>query len=324
MKAKAVARANIALAKYWGKSDDALNLPAVPSVSLTLDPLITETSVTFDEALQSDAFVLDGEPARAGEAARVTALLDEVRAAAGLDARARVVSVNRFPTAAGLASSASGFAALSAAASKAAGLDEPLEALSARARRASASAARSIWGGIVALDAGVPGDDALSARPVAPADHWDLRVVVAITATGRKPIGSRAAMAESRSSSPYYRAWVESCEALAPEIEQALRDRDFDALAPRVEQSFFAMHAVAMAGRPSVLYWQAGSVAAIHRIRQLRADGVRVCATMDAGPHVKAICAAEAVDQVREALAATEGVSDTLVATIGPGVEVEA
>ncbi len=319
--ARAIARANIALAKYWGKSDDATNLPAVPSVSLTLDPLVTETTVTFDPGLDADAFVLDGEPAREGELARVRALLDEVRAASGLTDHARVESANQFPTAAGLASSASGFAALAGAASRAAGLDEPLEVLSARARRASASAARSIWGGVVELPAGEPGDDALSARPLAGPDHWDLRVVVAVTAAGRKPIGSRAAMRQSRTGSPYYDAWVAQSFESARAITEALMERDFDRLAPLVERSFLAMHAVAMTNEEAVIYWQPGSVAALHRVRALRADGVPVCATMDAGPHVKAICVADAADHVQAALEETEGVLRTLVARPGPGLE---
>lgn len=323
MKAKAIARANIALAKYWGKSDDALNLPAVPSVSLTLDPLVTETTVELDEALDADVFELDGAPAREAERARVVALLDEVRAASGVRARARVVSVNRFPTAAGLASSASGFAALAAAASRAMGLDDSLEVLSARARRASASAARSVYGGFVELPAGEPGDDSLHARPIAPADHWDLRVIVAVTASGRKPAGSRAAMGESRRSSPYYASWVDHATRSAAAIRAALLAKDFRALAPLVEQSFLAMHAVTTTALPPILYWQPGSVAAIARIRALRADGVDVCATMDAGPHVKAICTAEAAAEVAAALASTEGVQDTIEARIGPGVEVE-
>ncbi|MCB9595422.1 MAG: diphosphomevalonate decarboxylase [Sandaracinaceae bacterium] len=322
MKATAVARANIALAKYWGKSDDALNLPAVPSVSLTLDPLVTETTVELDEGLDDDVFELDGQPAKDGETKRVRALLDEVRALAGVTTRARVTSRNRFPTAAGLASSASGFAALAGAASAAVGLDDSAAVLSARARRASASAARSIFGGVVELPAGVPGDDALAARPIAAADHWDLRVVVAITASGRKSIGSRDAMGESRRSSPYYGAWVEHAATSTRAICDALLARDFAALAPLVEQSFLAMHAVGMAGIPSVLYWQPGSVAAIRTIQGLRADGLDVCATMDAGPHVKAVCTAAAAPSVREALAATDGVLDTLEARIGPGLEV--
>jgi diphosphomevalonate decarboxylase len=321
--AKARARANIALAKYWGKSDDALNLPAVPSVSITLDPLITETTVIFEDALTADSFALDGAPADAGEVARVVALLDEVRAKAGLSARARVESVNYFPTAAGLASSASGFAALAGAASLAAGLDEPLELLSARARRASASAARSVYGGYVELPAGEPGDDALTARPLAGPDHWDLRVVVAVTAVGRKAVGSRRGMGESQETSVYWDAWVRQSRTLTAGIKEAILTRDMERLVPLVEQSFFAMHAVAMTASPSILYWQPASVAALHTVRQLRADGVLVCPTMDAGPHVKAICRAADVPRVQQALESTEGVLRTLVAQPGPGLELE-
>ena len=234
-----------------------------------------------------------------------------------------MVSVNHFPTAAGLASSASGFAALAGAASAAAGLDEDAAALSARARQASASAARSIFGGCVELPAGEPGDAALAARPIAPADHWDLRVVVAVTAEGRKPVGSRSAMGESKRSSVYYDAWVERSRPLAAAIADALLARDFPALGPKVEQSFFAMHAVAMASSPSVLYWQPASVAALHCVRRLAEDGVPVCPTMDAGPHVKAICPADACERVQAALEATDGVLRTLVASPGPGIDVQ-
>jgi diphosphomevalonate decarboxylase len=322
--ARARARANIALAKYWGKSDDALNLPAVPSVSITLDPLVTETRVEFDASLEDDTFELDGVAADPGERARVVAMLDEVRALAGLSERARVESRNHFPTAAGLASSASGFAALAGACSMAAGLDESLETLSARARRASASAARSIWGGFVALSAGAPGDDALCARPIAGPEHWDLRVVVAVTAIGRKSIASRRGMSESRDTSPYWRAWVESSSGLAAGIEEAVAARDLARLVPRVEQSFHAMHAVAMTASPAILYWQPGSVAALATLARLRAEGVLVAPTMDAGPHVKAVCAAADVERVQRALDATEGVVRTLVARPGPGIELEA
>lgn len=169
--ARAVARANIALAKYWGKSDDALNLPAVPSVSITLDPLVTETVVRFDEGLAHDELILDGQPASAGELARAIDVLDEVRHATRLRAKARIESANHFPTAAGLASSASGFAALVVAACHAAGLERSLAEQSAMARRASASAARSIFGDFVELPAGKPGEDALAARALAGPEH---------------------------------------------------------------------------------------------------------------------------------------------------------
>jgi len=87
--ARATARANIALAKYWGKADAALNLPAVPSVSMTLDPLLTQTRVSFVDGLAADSFLLGGHFAEPEETARVTKLLDRVRSEAGLSLRGR-------------------------------------------------------------------------------------------------------------------------------------------------------------------------------------------------------------------------------------------
>ncbi|HEV8246842.1 MAG TPA: diphosphomevalonate decarboxylase, partial [Polyangiaceae bacterium] len=154
--ARAVAHSNIALAKYWGKADEAQNLPAVPSLSLTLAGLRTATRVSFEPALASDVVVLDGIELGGRPLARVRTLLDRVRSLGGFSHFARVESHNDFPTASGLASSASGFAALALAASSAAGLELSLEQMSALARAASASAARSIFGGYVALEAGAP------------------------------------------------------------------------------------------------------------------------------------------------------------------------
>jgi diphosphomevalonate decarboxylase len=321
-KAEACARANIALAKYWGKSDDRLNLPAVPSLSITLEPMRTETSVELDESLKSDMFELDGAPARDGETRRVTELLDRVRAESGIQASARVKSRNHFPTASGLASSASGFAALAAAARAAYGLPRDDAKSSAMARRASASAARSIYGGFVALERGEPGDDSLSATPLSGPDHWDLRVVVAVITEGRKNVGSREGMGHSRETSPYWKAWVEGAPKMYREIREAIAKRDFDRLGPVVEQSFTTMHALAFTSSPSTLYFQPASVAALQTVRALRDQGVPVWPTMDAGPHVKAVCPAEAAEKVERALANTPGVLRTLLAAPGPGIEV--
>ncbi|MBU6428920.1 MAG: diphosphomevalonate decarboxylase, partial [Cyanobacteria bacterium REEB65] len=154
MKVKCRACANIALVKYWGKRDAALNLPATGSLSLTLAGLTTTTSVEFigdtgDAAAPGDEITLDAWPAAAEERDRIVRFLDHVRQVAGIRAPARVESVNDFPRAAGLASSASGFAALALAATRAAGLDLSRSELSALARQGSGSACRSVFGGFV-------------------------------------------------------------------------------------------------------------------------------------------------------------------------------
>ena len=319
--AQARARANIALAKYWGKLDAERNLPAVPSISMTLDPLVTETSVEFRSDLSRDEMILNGEPALAAETTRTTTLLDRVRAESGLSLRARVSSKNHFPTASGLASSASGFAALAAAARAAAGLPYDAAKTSDLARQSSASAARSVYGGYVELPAGKRGEHVLSAHVLFPPEHFDLAIVVAVTAEGRKSVGSTDGMTHTRDTSPYYDAWVKSAPALADEVRTGLETRDLKRIGEAMEQSTLAMHACGIAAGPGLLYWQPATLAAFHRVRELRTEGVEVYATMDAGPHVKALCRAADVAKVAAALESVPGVLRTLRATPGPGIQ---
>jgi len=316
--------ANIALAKYWGKNDLELNLPAVPSISMTLDGLVTKTRVRFDPSLEADVVHLDGRVASAAEAARVVELLERVRGLAKTSVFAEVHSENAFPTAAGLASSASGFAALSAAACKAAGLDFDEKRLSRIARRSSASAARSLFGGFVELPAGKPGNDRLEAKPLFGPEHWDVRIVVAVAAKGPKKVGSTEGMERSRLTSPFYDAWVSDAPRLARRVRKGLKDRDLELLGRAMEQSTLAFHACAIASDPGILYWQPATLAAFATVRRLRDEkGISVWATMDAGPHVKALCHAADARRVRAALKKTEGVLSTLVAKPGPGVSVK-
>jgi len=322
MHARASARANIALAKYWGKTDLEHNVPAVPSISLTLDRLVTETEVCFVEGLESDDVILDGRTTTAHEAHRAIAMLNRVRQATGLQWKATVTSTNHFPTAAGLASSASGFAALAAAATRAAGLDLDTEALSALARQSSASAARSIFGGFVELPGGEPGESGLAAHQIAPERHWDVCLIVALTATGPKSVGSTDAMERSRKTSPYYQAWVDHASGWAVTIRHAIRDRDLAALGNAMEHSTFSFHSCAMTSDPRILYWNPATVAALHTVTGLRERGVSAWSTMDAGPHVKVLCEASDADRVQRALQRTPGVLETRVAKPGPGIEV--
>jgi diphosphomevalonate decarboxylase len=321
--AQAKARANIALAKYWGKLDAERNLPAVPSISMTLDPLVTETSVEFRSDLAHDEMILNGEPALAVEVTRTTTLLDRVRAESGLQLRARVSSKNHFPTASGLASSASGFAALAAAARAAAGLSYDAAKTSDLARQSSASAARSVYGGYVELPAGKRGEHVLSAHVLYPPEHFDLAIVVAVTAEGRKSVGSTDGMTHTRDTSPYYEAWVSSAPALADEVRAGLEGKNLKRIGEAMEQSTLAMHACGMAAGPGLLYWQPATLAAFHRVRELRTEGLEVYATMDAGPHVKALCRAADVSRIATALEAVPGVLRTLRATPGPGIQLD-
>lgn len=318
---KVRARANIALAKYWGKNDDALNLPAVPSLSVTLDPMVTETTVRLDPRLEGDVFLLDGKPALDEERERVTELLDRLRAETGESVRAHVESKNDFPTASGLASSASGFAALAGAARDAFGLPRDAKETSRLARRSSASAARSVFEGFVELPAGVPGDDSLAAYTLFERDHLAIALVIAVVTEDRKAVASRAGMGHSRRSSPYYDAWVDAAPRLLGRVREGLALRDLDMLGQATEASFGAMHALALSTSPPTFYFLPASLAVLHRVRALREGGLGLYTTMDAGPHVKTLCHEQDVDRVSSELRHVDGVIRVLVARPGLGLE---
>jgi diphosphomevalonate decarboxylase len=311
--AHAVAHANIALAKYWGKADVQQNLPAVPSLSMTLDGLRTETRVTFDEDLVADEASLDGEALSGRPLDRVTALLDRVRAVAGCRDRARVESHNDFPTASGLASSASGFAALALAASRALGLQLLPGRISGLARASSASAARSIFGGYAALGAG-----AAEAEQIASPSHWDLSMIVAVTNLGPKAIGSTGGMQQTAATSPYYGTWVNEAPRIFREATSALLAKEFQPLGEAMEHSTLLMHASMMGARPAIIYFAPATLSVISLVKRLREDGVPAYFTMDAGPHVKVLTLSGLADQVTAALAEDPSVLRTIHCRPGP------
>lgn len=297
--ATARAHPNIALIKYWGKRDRALNLPAVPSLSVTLDGFHTTTTVRWGAT--ADRVELDGAVAQGKEADRVLRLLDLVDPGRP---PVQVQSASNFPAAAGLASSASAFAALALAASKAAGQELSPQALSVLARRGSGSACRSLWGGFVTWARGERPDGLDShGQPLAPAEHWDLRVVVAVVSEGKKVVGSTEGMVRTQQTSPLFPAFVAQADERLARARQAVLARDLGALGEQMERSTWEMHATMISAWPSVRYWQPGSLRVLQAVEALRAAGTQAWCTMDAGPNVKVLCAAADAAVVQEALA---------------------
>ncbi len=315
MQATARARPNIALIKYWGKRDTGRNLPAVGSISITLADLFTETSVRFDDGLRQDRLVVNDlhEPHMM---ARISQCLDEV---VGLDRpRASVDSICNFPIAAGLASSASAFAAVVVAGTAAAGRQCDVDEMASLAGSASGSAARSLYGGYVELTSS---DDDISVACIRGVEEWPLRVVVAVTKSGAKAIGSGVAMEISRKTSPFYKRWIEAQAADLKTARDAIDARDFEKLAAVAEHNCLKMHSVMWASRPPVVYWNSATLNCMQTIRELQSRGVAVFFTIDAGPQVKAICLPEEESSVKRALADTSGVSSVLVSGLGSGAE---
>jgi diphosphomevalonate decarboxylase len=314
--------ANIALVKYWGKRDALLNLPAAGSLSLTLAALVTETTVQFDEALRDDELVLDGAPATADQLARATAFLDLVRAQAGIPIGARVTSRNEFPTASGLASSASGFAALAVAASRAAGLALSPRELSILARRGSGSAARSIFGGFARMYASSVSEESY-AEPIASPLLERVRMVIAVVGGGAPKLRlSRDAMDHTAATSPFYRAWLDLVPRDLEAVQAALAAGDLESIGALVEANALAMHASAIAARPGIVYWLPATLALLARVRGLRECGLSAWVTMDAGPHVKVLTSAHDAPTVAMQLRDLDGVTAVTISAPGDAAAV--
>ena len=312
MSADAICRAgpSLALLKYWGKEVKGENLPATPSLAVTLGGVYSETRA---RPADRDEVTVGGV---CQDAARFAPFFDALRESLGVSTRFHAESENTFPTSAGMASSSSGFAALAGACARAAGADPSTADLSAIARVGSASAARAVFGGFALLPSG-----ARRARAVFGPEHWpDLRIVVAITRRGPKPISSRRAMEETRAGSPYYFSWIKESAALLPEALRALEMRDLELLGEAARRSYSLMHAAILAARPPILFWLPATVAVIHACAEMRADGVGAWETIDAGPQVKILCLAPDAPRVTQRLADVSPGIETLICSPGPGL----
>ena len=319
--ATASANTNIALIKYWGKADESLAIPATSSLSLTLGGTRTTTTVSFDGGTGGeDAVTINGTTPGGTARERVVRFLDLVRSRVGMTIRASVTSSSTVPLAAGLASSAAGFAALAAAATRAAGMRLDERALSRLARRGSGSATRSIFGGLVLWNAGVD-DETSYAEPVdcdlAPA------MVVVVVSAGRKTISSTQAMRHTMNTSPLYPAWAEASREDLRVALDAVRARDLPRLGEVVEGNALGMHAAMIASRPSVVYWLPETLDVLHTVRVMRDEGFPVWATIDAGPNVKVLTTGEDADRVAAVLRDRIPCATTSVRYPGGGVRVE-
>lgn len=309
--AVATANANIALIKYWGKRDEQLILPYTSSLSLTLSDLYTQTAVNFSDDFSEDSVTLDGENLLPGSTTfrRVISMLDLVREKAGISTKARVESRNHVPTAAGLASSASGFAALCASAAYAAGLKLTPRELSRLARRGSGSACRSIFGGLVIWHAGED-DETSYAEPIAEPEsqasapkNLNLAMIVVTLDDHKKAISSREAMRRTVETSPAYMPWVDQSKLDLAEALGAIRAADLEKLGEVVERNALGMHETMHKAEPPVNYFTDKTYAVLRAVRAMRECGWPVWATMDAGPNVKVLtdgdCAERAVEELR-------------------------
>jgi diphosphomevalonate decarboxylase len=322
-KATVTAPSNIAFIKYWGARDLEQALPMNASISMTLAECVSRSTVAFTPGSdEPDRIELAGEdgsltPPPPSFSVRALAHLERLRRWARRSGSFRVATRNSFPTGAGIASSASGFAALTMAATKALGLTLTTPELSDLARMSgSGSAARSVLGGYVEWSPeGLRTGHAVS---VAPASHWDLRDVIAIVDHGEKDVSSLDGH-RIATSSPHF----ETRQRILPErlalVRRAIGERDLPALGPVLEEEAIELHLIAMSSKPPIFYWKPGTVQVLERLRGLRREGLSAWSTMDAGANVHVICAPEAEAPVIAALEGLSGVSGVLLDGVGEG-----
>jgi diphosphomevalonate decarboxylase len=307
----AIAHPNIAFIKYWGNKNHELRIPSTDSISMNLGNLTTRTTVVFDKKIKNDRLTLNGEKIKGIGLDRVTNLLDKVREMSQISFYADVTSENTFPMGSGIASSASGFAALSLAATSAAGLSLAEIELSRIARVGSGSASRSIPSGFVEWYQGTDHESSFS-ESIALPDHWALVDCIAVIGYAHKAISSADGHMIA-DTSPLQKVRVSDAPRRMDICRQAILNRDFLQFAEIVELDSNMMHAVMMTSSPNLIYLEPASLAIMQAVKTWRAnEGLELCYTIDAGPNVHVICKEEISSEVIDRLRQIPGVQEVM------------
>src|SRR3989338_7037659 len=308
MKSTATANANIALIKYWGKRDEKLILPQNSSISMTCDGMSTITTVEFSDNYKKDSIIINDEELKKDEKKTIDHI-DRIRKLAGIKERTRIVSNNNFPTAAGLASSASGFAALTLAAATAAGLKLGEKELTILTRLGSGSASRSICAGFAEWHKGSKknGSDSFS-ESIADKNYWhQFRMITTIVTEAKKKVSSRAGMAQTVKTSPLYKGWLDSVEEDLANMRSGIKKRNFSLVGLTAENNCLKMHATMMTTKPPIIYWIPATIEIIQHVHAWREEGLECYFTIDGGPQVKVICLEKDAKELNERLLQLNG-----------------
>ncbi len=310
MKASAKAPSNIAFIKYWGKKDPKINLPENGSLAVCLDGMGTVTTVDFSDQYEADSVVIDGQTENI-ELGRVQKHIDLIREMAQINTSVKVISQNSFPHSSGLASSASGFAALSMAGAKAAGLDLDQKQLSILARHGSGSAARSVPDGFVEWYQGKD-DQSSYAYSMFPPDYWDLAAVAVLVTKQKKDVSTTTGHSLT-SSSPFYQTRLAGIPNRIEQMKQAIKERDIEKFGQILEEEVLSFTAVNLTLNPYVLYLEPATIQVMKLCQKLRDEGLQAYFTFDAGPQPVVYCLGKDVAEIAKRLGQTEGVIQTIV-----------
>lgn len=320
MKATAIAHPNVALIKYWGKADAVNFLPMNNSISVTVDSLYAKITVDFSDEYEQDSAMINDKAPDDKVMQRSVEHLDRIRKMAGINSFAKGAVEMNFPIGVGLASSAAGFAALTAAASKAAGLELSAKELSVLSRQGSGSSCRSIYGGYAEWLKGTNSSDSYAIQ-LADEKHFDMRIITAVVSKAQRVLDSRGGMAIAQSTSPLYEARVKFVEKELPLMRQAIKDRDFTAVGKVAERDCMLLHATAITADPILLYLVPGSTKIMHEVRVWRTEGLEAYYTTDTGANVHVLCLPENAEEIISRLKKMPEVLDVHANKPGDGVK---
>ncbi|MBI2315046.1 diphosphomevalonate decarboxylase [Candidatus Daviesbacteria bacterium] len=316
-KATAVGPSNIAFTKYWGRKDEILRLPENGSVSMNLSNLLTTTTVAFSDSLTSDEITINGGGLEEGETARVIKHLDRVRKLANINLKTRVVSSNNFPSGTGLSSSASGFAALTLAASAAAGLKLSEKELSILARQGSGSACRSIPSGFVEWLDGDTSETSYAVQ-IFPSSHWAIADVVGVVSEGKKEVSTSAGQ-QSAQSSPFMPLRLSRMKGKNEQVKKLIEEKNFKEFGQLLEAEALELHTIMLTQIPALIYWTPGTLRIMKLVNHWRAEGIPVYFTINTGQDIHLICEEENIHKVQKKLGHLEEVRDIIINTPGEG-----
>jgi diphosphomevalonate decarboxylase len=316
MKSTAIAPSNIAFIKYWGKADDQFRTPLNPSISMNLSGAQTKTTVEFLDTYKTDSIEFIGEEILEKEVVRITSHLDRIRSLAGSFQYAKIVTKNSFPKGAGVASSASGFAALTVAAVEAIGLHLSEKEITELARIGSGSACRSIPDGFVFWEN-------TYAYSLYSHDYWDLCDIVVIVDSQMKKVSTTSGM-ESVRTSPYLASRLAAVKGRIDCMKRAFESKNFQALGLIIEEDCLDMHHVMQTQTPRLDYRNSVTNELVKNIVSWRKEGLPVYFTIDAGPNVHCICESKNKDQVVEKVKNIHGVEQVIINTVASGTRLVA
>ena len=315
--ATAIAHPNFALIKYWGKSNVGGNIPAMSSLAITLDSMMSETTVSFPDDLKLDTWILNGvEQPSLGQ---IQPPCEHLKKISPIDQPCLIESKNNFPTAAGLASSASGIASLVSALDKVLETKLSKQQMIEAAMLGSASAARSLFPGFVLLD--VTEND-VTCKTILEAEEWPLNVIVCVTSTNQKTMSSRQGMEISKKTSPIYSDWVSNHQQDIDLALQAIAEKNFHQLGKIAEQNCLKMHQVMKTSQPSIDYWNLATHTCVENVKDMQGKGMPVFFTIDAGPQVKIICEPDVSKEVATLMEKVPGVRSIIESCLGKGARI--